>query len=159
MRLATLLSTFRAHHIENETEDLQVEDRLAVRLFHPPERRPRALLIESAHSADQGGYAWLADAMASGGYTVATYDRRGHGRSPGPTGTDLDSLPSLYHLQTGTLHDDARLVLDLLWRQIGPGKRRMAVAGHSLGAIMAATLPDPRLFARVAIQPAHPIFY
>ena len=70
-----------------------------------------------------GRYAHVADALNRAGWSVVTYDHRGHGRSPGKRG----ALP-----HANALLDDLAQILD------GIQAKKLVLLGHSMGGAVAA---------------------
>lgn len=83
------------------------------------------VLIVHGLGEHSGRYAHVARHLAAAGFTVAAYDHRGHGRSPGPRGV----IPAADSL----LADLGRMVARL--RAAQPGLP-LLLLGHSLGGLV-----------------------
>lgn len=74
-----------------------------------------------------GRYVWLVEHLTASGFSVFSFDHRGHGRSPGRRG----------HISSWSEYrDDVGAFLDLV-RRVSPGLP-IFIYGHSLGALIVA---------------------
>lgn len=98
---------------------------------HPPDgdQEPRAVLaVVHGFGEHSGRYGFLVDAMTARGYALATFDLRGHGRSPGPRG-HLDRYSNYL--------DDVGAFLRVV-RSAWPSGP-LVLVGHSMGGLIAAS--------------------
>lgn len=127
---------------------VRTRDGLDLRVHHwplPPDVRGRGVaLIVHGLGEHAGRYAHVAAHLNRQGWSVVSYDHRGHGQSPGARGV-LKQDDDLLH--------DLASAIDLV-RAGYPGQRLLLI-GHSLGGAVAArfvaaqTLPvEPTAWAR-----------
>lgn len=86
-----------------------------------------------------GRYAHVAASLHDAGWSVATYDHAGHGRTAGPRG----ALPS-----SGALYEDLAAAIDAAVRETEPA--RLILFGHSMGGAIAARFVAEGLARRPA---------
>jgi pimeloyl-ACP methyl ester carboxylesterase len=112
-----------------------------IKLYHEVHGSGLALLLISSRGGDAGQWMRVAPTLAED-FTVVTYDRRGHSRSPRPDGWTATSV---------TEHaDDAAALLHAL--DLVPA----VVVGHSAGASIACSLvvDHPKLVRHAVIYEA-----
>lgn len=112
---------------------------------HPPiaiERADRSrgtIVIAHGLGEHSGRYAHVVRSLHERGWTVVTYDQRGHGRADGPRG----ALPS-----ANALYEDLASVLETAVRETAPA--RLILFGHSMGGAIAARFVAEALEPRPA---------
>lgn len=133
-------------------EETHVET-LPARLFRPPEsvRKEQAgIVFCPAWLVDHRLYTRLCLGLAAAGYHVLAFDFAGEGRAPGATWTSADTLLTGRFLHYKRNARNVVAALDRLEEEVeGP----LGLVGHSRGGYQAATVRDPRVEARVSIQP------
>lgn len=92
----------------------------------PPSRHGTTLLYCHGNNRNLAAFARRIEALWRQGYTVAAFDYRGYGKTPG-----VPTEPGLY--------DDARAVAGWL-REHGVAQRQLALYGYSLGAAVCSQL-------------------
>lgn len=116
---------------------IAARDGLKLRLYHHPADKPAGLIVFMHGLCEHAGrYTDVAQTLNTEGWTVVSYDHRGHGQSEGPRGT-------LQH-DDDFLHDLAS-VLDAT-QAAYPGLRRVvmgASVGGLIGARMASAWAEP----------------
>ena len=100
--------------------------------FAPEGGRPRAVLaVVHGFGEHSGRYRFLVDALTDRGYALATFDLRGHGRSPGQRG---------YIERFSDYLDDTKAFLRVV-RQVWPSEP-LVLLGHSMGGLIAASYAE-----------------
>jgi alpha-beta hydrolase superfamily lysophospholipase len=95
-------------------------------ITHAPVENPRGTVVLIHGLGEHSGrYAHIVDLLHEAGFSVITYDHRGHGHSPGGKGV----LP-----KSTTLLEDLASVIDLVT------VRPLVLLGHSMGGAIAARL-------------------
>lgn len=109
------------------TPTLTTADGLALHVHHWPRTEAKGTLLVVHGLGEHGGrYAHVAAALNDAGWSVVSYDHRGHGRSGGGRGRiDRDDA----------LLEDLAAVIDAV-RAAHPG--RLLLLGHSMGGLIAA---------------------
>lgn len=109
----------------------------------PPRYRGPALILAHGVTADRVGMSSLARRIADSGYVVVTYDAPGHGQN----NESFTSGPD------GQV-DDMKAVYDWLEQSPFADPKRIAVAGHSMGAGTALEFAtrDPRPAAVISLS-------
>lgn len=126
---------------------VRTRDGLDLHLHHwplPPEVRGRGVaLIVHGLGEHAARYAHVAAHLNRQGWSVVSYDHRGHGRSPGARGV-LKQDDDLLH--------DLASAIDLV-RAGYPGQRLLLI-GHSLGGAVAARFVAAHASPGAAVEPA-----
>lgn len=113
-----------------------------------PTARPRAVLAVVHGYGEHGGrYGNLAGAMVPRGYVVASFDHRGHGRSPGRRG-HIDRFSSYVA--------DTRAFLEELRER--HADLPVILVGHSMGGLVAAALAEDDDAGLSALVLSSPLF-
>jgi alpha-beta hydrolase superfamily lysophospholipase len=93
-------------------------------IVHAPVENPRGTaVIVHGLGEHSGRYAHVIDLLHEEGFSVITYDQRGHGRSPGKHG----ALP-----KTTTMLEDLSAIIDMV--EVRP----LVLIGHSMGGAVAS---------------------
>lgn len=126
---------------------VRTRDGLDLRVHHwplPPDVRGRGVaLIVHGLGEHAGRYAHVAAHLNRQGWSVVSYDHRGHGQSPGARGV-LKQDDDLLH--------DLASAIDLV-RAGYPGQRLLLI-GHSLGGAVAARFVAAQAGQGDAVEPA-----
>ena len=113
--------------------------------MHPPISIERAdpsrgtIVIVHGLGEHSGRYAHVVRSLHEAGWTVVTYDQRGHGLADGVRG----AIPN-----GDALYEDLAFVLDTAVRETAPA--RLILLGHSMGGAIAARLVAEALEPRPA---------
>ena len=95
--------------------------------WEPEGAAKAALIIVHGHGEHSTRYDHIAERLNGEGYSVYTYDQRGHGQSPGKPG---------YIVAFELLVDDLSLFVDRVREQIGGSP--LFLFGHSMGGLVLA---------------------
>ncbi len=103
------------------------------------------LLLCHGFLSDHREYGWYPKRLAQRGYSVLTYDLRGHGASEGERGVVTPTSVLV----------DTRAAFHALLRQSATDGDRIAMIGHSLGALITvcALAHEPRLQCGIVMAP------